>query len=157
MAEYYFQKEGFPTLHIQCQGGQITAVDWVRTRRREQGQHGSAEERRLLRQVKQDLSRYFAGKVVAFDWPLQWPEATPFQRSVWRSLQTVPYGETRPYQWLAKEIGNERAVRAVGSANGANPFSLIVPCHRIVRKNGALGGYAAGTALKTRLLELEQQ
>ena len=86
MAEYYFQTEGFPALHIQCQGRQITAVDWVRGHRKRK-RHGSAAEQRLLEQVHHDLVNYFAGKLVAFDWPLRWPEASPFQRSVWRALE----------------------------------------------------------------------
>lgn len=80
---------------------------------------------------------------------------TKFQRKVWRALQRIPYGETRSYAWVAAAIGHPKALRAVGRACGANPLPLIIPCHRVVAANGALGGFSGGLAWKRRLLALE--
>jgi len=81
---------------------------------------------------------------------------TPFQQEVWKGLLTIPYGVTRSYKWLAKSINNPDSARAVGNANGQNPLSIIIPCHRVVRKNGELGGYTGGVQIKRYLLELEK-
>lgn len=83
-------------------------------------------------------------------------KGTPFQMQVWQALTTIPYGETWSYQDLANAIGNPKAVRAVGLANGKNPISVIVPCHRVIGKNGKLTGYAGGVERKKKLLSLEQ-
>jgi methylated-DNA-[protein]-cysteine S-methyltransferase len=97
------------------------------------------------------LSEYFAGERQTFDLPMA-PAGTSFQKQVWQALTKIPCGETKSYAWLAKFINNEKAVRAVGSANGANPIALIVPCHRVIGSNGKLTGYAGGLALKAKLL-----
>lgn len=102
-------------------------------------------------QVCQQLTEYFAGEREAFDLPLA-ATGTPFQQKVWQALCSIKQGETKTYAWLAKRINNEKAVRAVGSANGANPIALIVPCHRVIGTNGKLTGYAGGLALKAKLL-----
>ncbi|MDX2369220.1 MAG: methylated-DNA--[protein]-cysteine S-methyltransferase, partial [Colwellia sp.] len=94
---------------------------------------------------------YFAGDRKKFDLPLA-ATGTPFQQKVWHALCEIKQGETKTYGWLAKKINNEKAVRAVGSANGANPIALIVPCHRVIGSNGKLTGYAGGLALKAKLL-----
>jgi len=101
--------------------------------------------------VISQLTQYFAGTLQHFDIPLSAP-GTVFQQTVWQALMQIPFGETRSYAWLAKHINNEKAVRAVGSANGANPIALIVPCHRVIGSNGKLTGYAGGLALKQKLL-----
>jgi len=101
--------------------------------------------------VCQQLTEYFEGNRTAFDLPLA-PKGTPFQQKVWQALCSIKQGETKTYAWLAKKIKNEKAVRAVGSANGANPIALIVPCHRVIGSNGKLTGYAGGLALKAKLL-----
>jgi O-6-methylguanine DNA methyltransferase len=103
-----------------------------------------------------EIENYFAGKPHRFSGPLDLSAGTPFQRKVWKKLQTIPHGETRSYEWLARAIGQPRGYRAVGNANGKNPVSLIVPCHRVVRKSGDLGGYALGPEIKRFLLNLEQ-
>lgn len=82
-------------------------------------------------------------------------KATPFQRRVWRTILSIPRGEVRSYSWVAQKIGNPRAVRAVGNALNRNPFAPDVPCHRVVRKDGSIGGFAGGTEKKTRLLRKE--
>jgi methylated-DNA-[protein]-cysteine S-methyltransferase len=101
------------------------------------------------------LDRYFAGEVAAIDELQLDPIGTEFQRSVWRALRAVPVGETTSYGEIAAEIGAPGAVRAVGSANGANPIVVIVPCHRVVRSDGSLGGYGGGLDRKRWLLAHE--
>ena len=101
--------------------------------------------------VCQQLTEYFNDERKTFDLPLA-ATGTPFQQKVWRALCTIRKGETKTYGWLAKQINNEKAVRAVGSANGMNPIALIVPCHRVIGSNGKLTGYAGGLALKAKLL-----
>lgn len=100
------------------------------------------------------LSRYFSGEAIQFTVPIA-VKGTPFQQSVWQALTTIPYGETWSYAQLADAIGNPKAVRAVGLANGKNPVSVIVPCHRVIGKNGKLTGYAGGVERKQRLLVIE--
>ena len=100
------------------------------------------------------LKAYFDGKKVAFHEELDF-KATPFQREVWRKTSLIPYGETRSYSWVAEQIGNPRAVRAVGQALSRNPLPIIVPCHRVVASNGALCGFRGGLKMKKRLLSLE--
>ncbi|MDR0869749.1 MAG: methylated-DNA--[protein]-cysteine S-methyltransferase [Planctomycetaceae bacterium] len=100
------------------------------------------------------LQEYFAGKRQAFDLPLM-PEGTEFQKSVWNALQTIPFGETRSYKDIAVQIGNPKAVRAVGQANNRNPVMLVIPCHRVVGADGSLTGYAAGLDVKQKLLDWE--
>ncbi len=101
--------------------------------------------------VCEQLNEYFSGERALFDLPLA-PQGTPFQQKVWKALCMIKQGETKTYGWIAKQIQNEKAVRAVGSANGANPIALIIPCHRVIGSNGKLTGYAGGLALKAKLL-----
>jgi len=101
------------------------------------------------------LKEYFAGQRRRFRLPLAL-EGSPFQMRVWQALQQIPYGQTRSYQELARAIGAPRAARAVGAANGANPIAILVPCHRVIRSGGELGGYSAGRRLKQFLLDLER-
>ncbi len=100
------------------------------------------------------MKEYFAGERKTFDIPLLMV-GTDFQRSVWEGLIKIPYGTTASYLELSKNIGNEKAVRAVASANGANSISIMIPCHRIIGSNGDLVGYAGGLPAKKKLLELE--
>jgi len=106
--------------------------------------------------VKEQLKQYFASDRRDFDIPLQ-PSGTEFQKSVWAELRRIPYGEHISYGELAKRIGNPAASRAVGLANGRNPLSIIVPCHRVISQNGSLTGYAGGLERKQFLLEIEAQ
>ena len=106
--------------------------------------------------VVDQLGAYFAGELTNFDLPLA-AVGTPFQRSVWAALRRIPYAETRSYGQLADALGRPEAVRAVGAANGANPLSIIVPCHRVVGANGNLTGYGGGLERKRFLLELERR
>lgn len=112
---------------------------------------GYAPNRHAIEQVLE----YLAGKRAAFEIPLDL-RGTDFQLAVWRSLLTIPYGETRTYSEIARLAGRPLAVRAAGTANGANPVPIIVPCHRCIAAGERLGGYAGGLALKARLLALER-
>ena len=105
--------------------------------------------------IKQ-FSLYFDGKLKKFDHPLDLQLGTPFQQKVWKKLLTIPHGKTRSYKWLAQAIKNPQASRAVGNANGKNPLSIIIPCHRVVKENGEIGGYTGGVSIKRYLLKLEQ-
>ena len=109
----------------------------------------------MLHQVKQQLQEYFAGQRQQFDLPLDF-QGTAFQQQVWQALLQIPYGETRSYKQIAVQLGNEKAVRAVGAANGKNPISIIAPCHRVIGSGGALVGFAGGLDKKQILLSLEQ-
>ena len=109
----------------------------------------------MLLKVKQQLEQYFARQRQQFNLPLDF-QGTDFQQQVWRALLTIPYGETRSYKDIALQIGNEKAVRAVGAANGRNPISIIAPCHRVIGSGGALVGFAGGLDKKQILLSLEQ-
>jgi methylated-DNA-[protein]-cysteine S-methyltransferase len=112
-------------------------------------------ERGRLNEPARQLTAYFQGKLREFDVPVR-PEGTPFQRSVWRALQDIPYGDTISYGELARRLGNPKAARAVGLANGANPISIIIPCHRVIGSNGSLVGYGGGLPTKQALLALER-
>ena len=105
-------------------------------------------------EVRRQLDAYFAGALTRFELPLA-PSGTPFQENVWRALCDIPYGETRSYDALAQAVGAPGAARAVGSANARNPIGLIVPCHRVIARSGALTGYAAGLERKRWLLDHE--
>ena len=105
--------------------------------------------------LRQQLQEYFAGECTAFDLALA-PPATPFQRLVLDALRTIPYGETRSYGEIARQIGRPTASRAVGAANGANPIPIIIPCHRVIGSTGQLTGFGGGLDTKRFLLGLEQ-
>ena len=110
----------------------------------------------VIETTKVQLNQYFSGARTSFDLPLI-TAGTPFQKSVWDALQTIRYGETLSYQGLATTINKEGAVRAVGTANGANALAIIIPCHRVIASDGSSGGYAGGLPLKKRLLALEEK
>ncbi len=113
-------------------------------------------ESELLKQAGKQLQEYLHGERTRFDLSLA-PLGTAFMQRVWGALQEIHYGETRSYQEIAQKIGNPRASRAVGRANNRNPIPIIIPCHRVIGKNGILTGYAGGLATKQFLLDLEQR
>jgi len=113
------------------------------------------ENSEVIEKTIDQFKAYFTGERKTFDIPLLMV-GTDFQKSVWEGLMQIPYGITASYQELSKNIGNEKAVRAVASANGANAISILIPCHRIIRNNGDLAGYAGGLDVKKKLLELER-
>jgi methylated-DNA-[protein]-cysteine S-methyltransferase len=114
----------------------------------------AGETRGLLDRVEAQLNEYFAGKRTTFDLPLE-PSGTDFQLSVWKLLRKIPYGVTTSYGELARRLGDPKATRAVGAANGANPIPIIVPCHRVVGSKGELTGFGGGIERKRWLLEHE--
>ena len=113
------------------------------------------DELALFVEAKHQLCAYFAGQQTAFDLPLA-AHGTPFQKRVWAELTLIPYGATISYGALARRIGSPNASRAVGLANGRNPISIVVPCHRVIGANGALVGYGGGLSRKETLLALER-
>lgn len=108
----------------------------------------------ILARTRDQLAQYFARKRTAFDLPLE-PRGTPFQMKVWEALRRIPYGMTLSYSDLARQLGDVRATRAVGAANGRNPIPIVVPCHRVIGSHGELTGFGGGIERKRWLLELE--
>ncbi|MGN6588384.1 MAG: methylated-DNA--[protein]-cysteine S-methyltransferase [Solirubrobacterales bacterium] len=108
-----------------------------------------------LDETRRELDLDFEGRLERFDLPLDWRLSGGFRQRVLRAINRIPYGQTRSYTEMARKAGNERAVRAAGTACGSNPIPLVVPCHRVLRTGGALGGYGGGLPMKEALLELE--
>lgn len=119
----------------------------------EEAGFGERDDAAFAEAVEQ-FGQYWAGERTAFELPLD-PRGTAFQQRVWAQLRAIPFGETRTYGWIAEQLGQPTAVRAVGLANSRNPLSIVVPCHRVVGSTGALTGYAGGVDRKRFLLELE--
>lgn len=143
-----------PILVAEADDG-LLAVHFERGRRRRPaGAAWRLVDPNELRTAAQ-LTEYFAGTRRAFEVPLV-PQGTPFQRRVWSAVAAIPYGETRSYGAIAKQIGAPDAVRAVGAANGQNPWPIIVPCHRVIGSDGSLTGYGGGLPIKRALLEFER-
>lgn len=120
-----------------------------------QQQNPSSNE--VTHACKHQLQQYFSGQRQSFDLPLSTDNGTDFQKQVWNALNTIPYGQVASYADIAGRINNPKAVRAVGAANGKNPISIIVPCHRVIGANGTLTGYAGGLQRKAWLLKLESK
>lgn len=116
----------------------------------------SLKSQKILDKAEKQVSEYLSGKRKTFDLPLKL-EGTDFQKKVWAELAKIPYGETRSYKEIAIALKNINACRAVGTANGKNPISLIIPCHRVINEGGKLGGYAGGLDIKEFLLSLEKK
>lgn len=155
MTESYIFKSPIGFLKITEKNGQLTELglwqadtDMVLAQRNEP--HSD-----LLYEACKQLNEYFAGKRMKFDLPVAFT-GTPFQQQVWKELQKIPYGATRSYQDIAVAIGNPKAVRAIGQANHRNPIMIVVPCHRVINKNGSLGGFGCGLEVKKYLLDLEK-
>lgn len=140
----------FGTLQICADHKGITSIGFVKEN------PNSAKSSEITKQAVTQLQEYFAGTRSLFDLPLN-PKGTEFQHQVWQQLRTIEYGQTCSYADIAKGINNPKAVRAVGAANGRNPLTIIVPCHRVIGSNGTLTGYAWGTSIKAGLLALEQK
>lgn len=132
----------------------LSLVHFQSTARPRQPDPEWIERSSMFGAVERQLREYFASKRRTFDLELMMP-GTPFQRDVWSALRAIPYGETISYAELAARLGKPRAVRAVGSANGANPVPIVVPCHRVIGSDGSLTGFGGGLDLKRRLLALE--
>lgn len=132
----------------------LRSVSFLTSNRADVVREEWVEDRVALRDVEQQLRNYFAGELREFDLELA-PVGTEFQLRVWRELRAIPYGETISYGELAKRVGNVKASRAVGLANGCNPIAIIVPCHRVIGSDGSLTGFGGGLRNKEILLELE--
>jgi len=143
------------TVTLTAEGGVLTGVYMTDHRHWPGLEARAVRDDARLAPVRGQLEEYFAGQRTAFDLEVGLA-GTPFQRRVWRALQDIPYGETISYGELARRIGNPSAVRAVGLANGRNPVSIVVPCHRVIGSDGSLTGYGGGLDRKRYLLELEQ-
>lgn len=115
-----------------------------------------SKESKMLDKAEKQIGEYLTGKRESFDIPLKL-EGTDFQKRVWAELEKIPYGQTRSYKQIASALKDPKACRAVGTANGKNPVSLIVPCHRVINENGKMGGYAGGLNIKEFLLGLEKK
>ena len=119
--------------------------------------HSHKIQRCQLSEIEKEFHLYFSGKLKKFTLKVDLGQGTSFQQRVWKKLKAIPFGETRSYQWLATEICQPKACRAVGNANGKNPTPIIIPCHRVIQKNGSPGGFTGGTHLKKYLLKLEKK
>jgi methylated-DNA-[protein]-cysteine S-methyltransferase len=138
------------TLIAKCEGDAITQLDFT-----DEPYHTNSSVHPLLLQLEKELSDYFEGKRTSFTLPLN-PEGTPFQKSVWNTLLSIPYSQTISYAREAKMLGNPKATRAVANSNGKNPIAILIPCHRVIASNGTLGGYSGGIEKKEFLLALEK-
>ena len=136
------------TLAIIASDAGIHAITWERTKPK--------DDHPLIDRARRQLEEYFEGKRTRFDLPLA-PRGTPFQLRAWRELARIPYGKTISYEEQARRLGNAKAMRAVGLANGKNPIGIVVPCHRVIAKSGKLAGFGGGIENKRFLLDLERQ
>ena len=143
-------------LKLVASASALVAVLWERERpnRVKLDAARLAPQQPILLETERQLAQYFAGARTHFDLPLE-PSGSEFQKKVWQALRAIPFGQTRSYLDVAKAVGSSNAARAVGAANGKNPLSIIVPCHRVVGVNGALTGFAGGLDTKAALLAHE--
>lgn len=153
MKSAYFYETQFGKIGIAENGEAITNVFFKNT---VQPQEYETKETELLKKAAGELHEYLAGERKAFDIPLA-PEGTDFEKSVWNALLAIPYAQTRSYAQVSAAIGNPKACRAVGRANGRNPISIFIPCHRVIGANGTLTGYAGGVDMKQALLQIEKE
>ena len=157
MRTYFATVENTPVGALRLVGTEVglSMVWFLRGRKQHKPPADWKEDRAFFMDVNRQLEEYFAGTLRKFDIPLVM-EGTEFQRRVWKSLETVPYGQTISYGELAQRIGAPKAARAVGLANGQNPIPIIVPCHRVIGSNGTLTGFGGGVENKRKLLALER-
>jgi methylated-DNA-[protein]-cysteine S-methyltransferase len=152
---YSYLETPIGTLMIAGDRDTICRIDFPKDGRASKPEADWTESARgAVAHALRQLREYFAGKRTDFDLPLA-PAGTVFQRAVWRRLQEIPYGETISYGELAQRIGNPKASRAVGAANGQNPIPIVIPCHRVIGANGKLTGFGGGLPTKEALLALE--
>jgi methylated-DNA-[protein]-cysteine S-methyltransferase len=154
---YTEMKSPLGTLLLTAENGSLIGVHFPRQKhdRPRQPHWQRADDDPVLANARTQLAEYFAGRRTRFDLPLA-ARGTPFQQAVWRALLAVPFGGTSTYGAIAAAIRRPSAVRAVGSAIGANPIGIIVPCHRVIGRDGSLTGYAGGLERKAKLLALER-
>ena len=160
-----------PTITLVAHKGCLIALDWQTQKTQKILQQLTAQahyiqskdladsvddDAKVLRNTISQLDEYINGQRQVFDIPLDLSTGTPFQQTVWEALLKIPYGKTISYAQLANHIGQPTACRAVANANGKNPISLIIPCHRVITSDGKLGGYTGGIEIKQTLLDIEQ-
>ena len=145
---YYKSKIGI--LEIICKNNMLISLRLV------DKEEKTPSESDFIKDVKLQLDKYFSRKITNFNIKLN-PQGTEFQKLVWKELLKIPYGETKSYSEIAKNIGNSKSQRAVGSACNKNPIMIIIPCHRVISKNGKLGGFSYGNLIKQKLLEIESE
>jgi len=149
---HYTYKTPYGIITIESDGSSVTSIktdEHIKS-------SGKKLADNLTDEAAKQLNEYFEGKRKKFDLPLN-PYGTGFQKSVWKALEKIPYGETRSYKEIATSIGNPNACRAVGLANNRNPIWIVIPCHRVIGTNGALTGYGGGIDMKQKLLNLEKE
>lgn len=159
---------GLPVMSLSIKDGKLQALDWFQDKTAnifaKFNRHasfvpaeklGNTANERLAKRVMGQLDEYFAGTRQVFELPLELSVGTPFEQQVWQALLQIPYGQTISYAQLAGRIGKPTAYRACANANGKNPISLIIPCHRVIASDGTLGGYTGGVAIKKTLLKIE--
>ncbi len=139
-------------LRITAGNGRLTSIQFPGQHRARKARYRDKDP--VLADCARQLEEYFAGRRRSFNLPLG-AAGTAFQREVWAALGAIPYGEVRSYRDIARAISREKAVRAVGAANGRNPLPIVVPCHRVIGSDGSLTGFAGGLAAKRTLLQLE--
>jgi methylated-DNA-[protein]-cysteine S-methyltransferase len=156
MADTFFTLTPSPVgdLLLVRTGEGLTRIEFHGGRTKDLPLHEWTETTTPFQDTISQLQLYFSGKLKKFNLPLA-PQGTPFQQSAWQALLDIPYGETRSYGDVARVIGRPKAVRAVGAANGQNPISIVIPCHRVVGSNGHLTGFGGGLDVKQQLLTLE--
>jgi methylated-DNA-[protein]-cysteine S-methyltransferase len=156
MIYYTTYESPIQTLRLVCDGRSLTGLYMMSEKHLFVSQSDWVEDDAVapFAEAKEQLSAYFAGTLTEFDLPLQM-QGTPFAQSVWEALKTIPYGTTMSYGALAQQLRQPKASRAVGLANGRNPISIIVPCHRVIGANGKLTGYGGGVERKQWLLNHE--
>ncbi|QQK08851.1 methylated-DNA--[protein]-cysteine S-methyltransferase [Miniphocaeibacter halophilus] len=150
MKKYYRYNTDLCDLYIAEENSRITNISFTKKF------EGQLLETELTKEAFKQIEEYLQGKRKEFDLPLK-TKGTDFQNRVWNSLKKIPYGKTCSYEDIAKDIGNEKACRAVGNANNKNPIVIVIPCHRVIGKNRKLVGYGGGLSIKKRLLELEEK
>lgn len=146
--EKSYYKSPIGNLEITCKNNELVSLKIVKTTT------NNGIDTAFIEGIKLQLDEYFSGKLQIFDIKIN-PEGTEFQKLVWNQLQKIPYGKTKSYSEIARTIGNPNAQRAVGSACNKNPIMLIIPCHRVISKNGNISGFAYGNTVKQKLLEIE--
>lgn len=169
ISTHYHPPKNLPMISLTIKDGKLLALDWYHQKTAKLFEKinqnatfippeqltNEDDNQKIALQVIKELDEYFAGKRTAFDVPLDLSYGTDFQIKVWQALCQIPYGQTMSYKELAERVGKPTAFRACANANGKNPISLIVPCHRVVASDGGLGGYTGGVSIKETLLALE--
>ncbi len=146
--EYVFESK-IGNLKIKTESGKIVSLSLTNEKTSDE------IKEKLVQSAIKELDEYFSGQRKTFSLPLN-PKGTPFQKRVWAELRKIPYGETVSYQEIALRLGNKNLTRAVGGANNKNPIIILIPCHRVIGKNGSLTGFACGVNIKEKLLDLEK-